>query len=136
NTWSNQTSGVSSQIPSQDIGTQADVIFANNGQPVQITSHDKAFRAFLTNSWIRGAVAALPLPNISLAKVITNVPGLPGFSWFIDNEHTNSIATILDKGAVYFIEGPKRLANYRLEQEGLSGMVYRDWNGVKTFIAG
>src|SRR5207253_2709057 len=86
-TWSAQTSGVSTQIPSQDLGTQADVIFANNGQPTQITSHDKTFRAFLVNSWIKGVIAALPVPNLSQAKVIQNVPGLPGFEWFIDNEH-------------------------------------------------
>jgi len=135
--WSTITTGDHNDTKPQDnLGTVADTVFANNGQANVITSHDKVWRAFLTSFWVKGLLQAIPMPDLSLAKVITNVPAMPGMTWYIDNEHTNTLATLFDKGAVYLMDGPKRTAQYRMEQEGIDGYVYRDWNLPRIVIGG
>jgi hypothetical protein len=73
---------------------------------------------------------------MSLAKVITAVPGMPGFTWYTDNEHTSTIAMVFDRNAVAMFQGPVRTAQYRLEREGIDGYVYRDWNLPAILVAG
>src|SRR6266487_80715 len=135
--WTTITTGDHNDTaPQVNLGTVADTIFANNGNANIITSHDKPRRAFTMSFYIKGLLQAIPLPDLSLAKVITNVPALPGFTWFIDNEHTNTLATVFDKQAVYLMDGPKRVAQYRMESEGIDGYIYRDWNLPKIVIGG
>lgn len=135
--WSTITTGDHNDTaPQSNLGTVADTVFANNGAANIITSHDKVWRAFTMSFYVKGLLQAIPLPDISLAKVITNVPGMPGMNWYVDNEHTATLATLFDKAAVYLMDGPKRVAQYRLEQEGIDGYVIRDWNLPKIVVGG
>jgi hypothetical protein len=134
--WSAFTTDHNTTAPQTNLGTVADIVFSNNGQANIITSHDKPWRNFTMSTYIKGLLQAVPLPDLSLAKVITNVPALPGLTWYIDNEHTSTIACVFDKSAVYLMDGPKRVAQYRMEQEGIDGYIYRDWNLPKIVIAG
>lgn len=134
--WAAFTTDHNTTAPQTNLGTVADTVFANNGQANIVTSHDKPWRNFTMSTYVKGLLQAVPLPDLSLAKVINNVPGLPGLTWYIDNEHTSTVACVFDKGAVYLLEGPKRVAQYRMEQEGVDGYIYRDWNLPKIVIGG
>jgi len=134
--WAAFTTDHNTTAPQTNLGTVADTVFSNNGQANIITSHDKPWRNFTMSTYVKGLLQAVPLPDLSLAKVITNVPALPGMTWYIDNEHTSTVACVFDKGAVYLMEGPKRVAQYRMEQEGIDGYIYRDWNLPKIVIGG
>jgi len=134
--WAAFTTDHNTTALQANIGTVADTVFANNGSANIITSHDKPWRNFTMSTYVKGLLQAIPLPDLSLAKVINNVPGMPGMTWYIDNEHTSTVACVFDKGAVYMMDGPKRVAQYRMEQEGIDGYIYRDWNLPKIVIAG
>ena len=127
--WTTITTGDhNDNDPRQQIGGQADTIFANNGAPNVLASHDKVWRAFASSFYVKGVLQAVPLPDMSMAKVINQVPSMPGFTWYVDNEMTSTIISIFDRKAVALLQGPVRTAQYRLELEGIDGYLYRDWN--------
>jgi hypothetical protein len=128
NDWSTFTTDHNTNSPFKDIGSVTDTIFANNGSPSTITSHDKVWRTYSQSTYVKGVLQAIPLPDMSVAKILTAIPGLPGLTWYIDNEHTNTIATIFDRNAVAMLQGPVRTEQYRLSREGIDGWIYRDWN--------
>jgi len=108
--WAAYTTDHSTRSPFDDIGTVTDTIVANNGTPNSIASHDKVFRDFIGNTHVNGFVGPDHNGTFSSARVINNIPGLPGFTWYIDNEKTSTIATIYDKSAVAGFQGPVRAA--------------------------
>jgi hypothetical protein len=126
--WAAFTTDHNSTDPRQAIGGVADAIFANNGAPNIIASADKTWRTFASSTFIKGVLQAVPLPDMSMAKIINQVPGLPGFTWYVDNEMLNTTAAVFDRKAVALLQGPVRTAQVRLEQEGIDGYIYRDWN--------
>jgi len=75
--WSTFTTDHNTNSPFKDVGATADTIFANNGSPNILTSHDKSWRVYSQSTYVKGVLQAIPLPNMSLAKVITEVPGMP-----------------------------------------------------------
>ena len=126
--WAAFTTDHNTTDPRDAIGRRADAIFANNGAPNVIASHDKPWRAFASSTYIKGVLQAIPLPDIGMAKIINQVPSMPGFVWYVDNEMTSTTCAIFDRKAVALLQGPVRTAQYRLEQEGVDGYIYRDWN--------
>lgn len=109
--WAAYTTDHSTTDPVDAIGGAADIIEANGGNPNAIASHAKPFRDFSSNTHIRGMIQ----PSASLSfgnRVITGVPGLPGFTWYIDNLKTNSLVTVYDKSAILLMQGPTRTAQY------------------------
>jgi hypothetical protein len=134
--WSLFTTDHNTFSPFGDIGTVSDIIFANNGAPNVLASNDKTWRIFSQSTYIKGVLQAVPLPDMSLAKILTAVPGLPGFTWFIDNEMAASQIAVFDKRAVAMLQGPVRTAQYRLELQGVDGYVYRDWNLPIVMVPG
>jgi hypothetical protein len=96
--WMAYTGEHSTADPIDQIGTLADTIEANGGQPNTIASHARVFRAFKSNTHINGPPNASP--NLTFGnRVATDIPGLPGFTWYIDNLKTNTLATVYDKRA-------------------------------------
>lgn len=114
--WAAYTTDHSTRSPYDDIGAITDTIVSNNGTPNTIASHDKVYRDFIGNTHVHG-LAQGPSHDgpFSSARVITNVPGLPGFTWYIDNEKTATILTVYDKEAVDKFQGPVRTAVWRDE---------------------
>jgi len=125
--WTAFTTDHNTYAPQEDIAAAASVIFANNGAANIIASSDDEWRAFTESTYIKGVLQAVPQPDSGMSKVITNVPAMPGMTWFVDQEKTDDEIEVFDKSAVYLMEGPKRSANYRLELQGTDGYVYRDW---------
>jgi hypothetical protein len=115
--------------PLDSIGALMDTIEANGGVPNTIASHNKPFRDFMSNTWIKGTIT--PGANISVGtRVINNVPGLPGVTWYVDNLKTSSLLTVYDKSAVLLLQGPVRTETYRDARHGFNGYLTRDWNAV------
>jgi hypothetical protein len=133
--WAAYTTDHSTTSPYDNIGSVVDTIVSNNGIPNTIASHDKVWRDFIGNTHVKG-FSVMALPNTPGAKVITDVPGLPGFTWYVDNEKTPTICTVYDKQAVIMAQGPVRTAQYRLEAEGIDAYIVRDWNQVKRVQSG
>jgi len=115
--WAAYTTDHSTRSPYDDIGTVTDTIESNNGQPNVIATHDKVYRDFLGNTNVKGFGGQGPNHEgvFSTARVIPGVPGLPQFTWYIDNEKTATIATVYDREAVDKFQGPVRTAVWRDE---------------------
>ncbi len=134
--WTLFTTDHNTNSPFKDVGSTADTITANNGNATVLTSHDKAWRSYSQSTFVKGVLQAIPLPSIGQAKVITDVPGMPGYNWYTDNEHTNTILMIFDPSAVAMFQGPVKTEQYRLSREGIDGYVYRDWNLPAILVPG
>jgi hypothetical protein len=126
--WAAFTTDHNTTDPRVNIGTVSDIIFANNGAPNVLATADKTWRAFASSTFIKGVLQAIPLPDMSMAKIINQVPSMPGYTWYVDNEMTNTTMAVFDRKAVALLQGPVRTAQYRLEVEGVDGYIYRDWN--------
>ncbi len=135
--WAAYTTDHSTTSPYDNIGTVSDTITANNGSPNTIASHDKVWRDFIGNTHVHG-LAEGPSHDgeVSSARVITNVPGLPGYTWYIDNEKTATIATVYEKDAVYKMQGPVRTAVFRQELEDVDAFRIFDFMLTEIIIAG
>lgn len=134
--WAAYTTDHSTRSPYDDIGAVTDTIVANNGMPNTIASHDKVYRDFIANTNVNGFVGPNHNGQFSTARVITDVPGLPGFTWYIDNEKTATIMTIYDKKAVYHMQGPIRTAVWRDEQRDVDAFRIFDFNLNKIIESG
>ena len=56
------------------------------------------------------------------------VPGMPGFTWYVDNELTSTILTIYERDAVYLMQGPVRTAVWRDEMKDYDAFRIFDFN--------
>lgn len=126
--WTAFTTDHNTTDPRANIGAASDAIFANNGAPNVLASHDQVWRGFASSTYIKGVLQAIPLPDMSMAKIINQVPSMPGFTWYVDNEMTSTIISVFDRKAVALLQGPVRTSQVRLEQEGIDAYLYRDWN--------
>jgi len=134
--WTGFTTDHNTYDPRAYIGTVSDTIFANNGAPNVIASHDQIWRSYASSTFIKGVLQAIPMPDMSMAKIINQVPGLPGYTWYVDNEMTSTIMAVFDRKAVAMLQGPVRTAQYRLELEGVDGYLYRDWSLPVILVPG
>ncbi len=126
------SAGTSTNVPHEKIGAVFDTIIGNNGNPDTIASHDKVFREYISNHWTTPYAQTSPYTNsLSNAKIITNVPGLPGVTWYIDNSKTATIMTIYDKKAIVKFQGPVRTAVVRLDMEDVDAFRIFDFNYPK-----
>jgi hypothetical protein len=121
--------GLSTNKPDEKIGTVTDTITANNGNPNTIATHDKVFREYISNTWVTKFATSSPQTDtLSNAKVITNIPGLPGFTWYIDNSKTATILSIYDKAAIVKFQGPIRTAVVRMDMPDVDAFRVFDFN--------
>lgn len=133
--WTAYTGEHSTADPYDQVGTIGDTIYSNGGEPNTIATADRVFRDFLSNTRVAKTTAPVA-PQSYGARVVNGIPGLPSYTWYIDNELTNTMATIYDKKAVILAQGPVRTAQYRYEEAGIDGYITRDWNAVKTIQSG
>ena len=131
------STGYSTYVPTDYVGTISDTIDSNNGVLDTIATHDKVFRDYLANSWIKN-FAQGPVQNVNLsqAKVIANPPGLPGITWYIDNSKTATILSGYEKKSMVKFQGPIRTAVVRLDMEDVDAFRVFDFNLPKLLIAG
>jgi hypothetical protein len=121
--------GLSTNVPHEKIGAVMDTIVGNNGTPDTIATHDKVYREYISNTWTAKYMQTSPqTQDFSTSKVITNVPGLPGITWYIDNSKTSTIMTIYDKRAIVKFQGPIRTAVVRLDMEDVDAFRVFDFN--------
>lgn len=133
--WGSFSAGYSANDPYDNIGGIVDVIEANDGTADTIATADKGFRDFIGNTRVKGNAGGTPSNQFG-PRVIGNIPGLQGFTWYIDQELTATIATVYDRNAIILAQGPVRTAQYRDEQSGIDGYITRDWNAVKVVQTG
>lgn len=127
----------STYVPTDYIGTISDTIISNNGTLDTIATHDKVFRDYTSNSWIKNFIQGTSQNvNLSQAKVITNPPGLPGITWYIDNSKTATILSGYEKKSMVKFQGPIRTAVVRLDMEDVDAFRVFDFNLPKLLIAG
>lgn len=115
--------------PLDQIGGLMDTIEGNGGNPNTIASHNRPFRDFMSNTWIKGVMAAGGNVGVG-SRVINGVPGLPGVNWYVDNLKTNTLVTVYDRDAIMLLQGPVRTETYRDSKHGFNGFITRDWNTV------
>lgn len=128
--WAAYTTDHSTTDPVAAIGEAADIIEANGGNPNTIASHARPLRDFSSNTHVKGMIQ----PSASLqfgGRVVNGVPGLPGFTWYVDNLKTNTLVTVYDKAAILLMQGPTRTAQYRHEGKGMDAYITRDWYNVQ-----
>ena len=129
--------GLSTNKPDEKIGAVTDTIIGNNGNPNTIASHDKVFREYISNTWVTKFATSSPQTStLSNAKVITNIPGLPGFTWYIDNSKTATILSIYDKRAIVKFQGPIRTAVIRYDMSDVDAFRVFDFNLPKLIQTG
>jgi hypothetical protein len=133
--WGAFSGGYSSNKPLDDIGGVVDTVEANDGTVDVITTADRAYRDFISNTWVKGNMGVTPGTAFG-PRVIDSIQGLNGFTWYIDQELTNTIATVYDRNAIILAQGPVRTAQYRDELHGVDGYITRDWNAVKIVNSG
>ena len=133
--WTAYTGEHSTADPYDQIGSIADTIYANGGEPNTLASADRVFRDFISNTRVSKATNGTVGQNYG-ARIVNGIAGLPTFTWYIDNELTNTMVTVYDKKAVILAQGPVRTAQYRYEEAGIDGYITRDWNAVKTIQSG
>jgi hypothetical protein len=135
--WAAYTTDHSTRVPYDDIGVITDLIVANNGNADTIATHDRVWRDFIANTHFKG-LGDNPAHNgpFSVARAITGITGLESFTWYIDNEKTNTLATIYQKAAVYKMQGPVRTAVVRQELEDVDAYRIFDFNLPKIIISG
>lgn len=130
-----RTGGISTNDPYDVIGGVVDVIEANDGTVDVFTSADKGFRDFIGNSNVKGQFAPGPSQDFG-ARVINNIQGYSGVTWYIDNLLTNTILTVYDRKSIILAQGPTKVAQYRNEEGGIDGYISRDWNAVRIVQSG
>jgi len=120
---------------SRDIFTAAAIIEANGGIPNTVASHSRVFNDFMANTQLGPQGFGPATEQRFGTNVVTNLPQLSGFTWYVDNFKTATLATVYDKGAVLLMQGPTKVEQYRDSKKGLNGYIARDWNAVKIIDA-
>lgn len=133
--WGAFSGSASSNKPLDDIGGIVDTIEANDGTADVIATADRVYRDFISNAWIKGNMGITPNTTFG-PKVIDSIQGLNGFTWYIDQELTATLATVYDRNAIILAQGPVRTAQYRDEIAGIDGYITRDWNAVSIVNSG
>lgn len=127
--WGAITSGLSTNNPLENLGTVADTIISNDGNPNTVALSDRAYRDLVTNTFMKGTSqnfnALAGQENQGAAKIVS-VPGL-SYTFFVDNQITNTVAIVYDKSAIAAFQGPSSTAQYRDELHRHSGYVLTDY---------
>jgi len=115
----------------RDIFKGAAEIEANGGIPNTVASHSRVFNDFIANTQLGPGGFGSSVEQKFGTNIVTNLPQLSGFTWYIDNFKTATLATVYDKSAVLLMQGPTKVEQYRDSKKGLNGYIARDWNAVK-----
>ena len=137
--WSLYTTDHSTTNPYANIGTVADTIVGNDGNPSRIAWHDKAFRTFLSNTHVKpalGGAGAEITQSPGAAKVMSGGVLPAGYTAYTDNLMTSTVAVIYDPDAFVWAQGPTGTAQYRDVPHLYDGYITFDWNASKLIQSG
>jgi len=124
--WGAVTSGLSTNNPLDQLGSAADTIVGNDGNPDSVALHDRAYRDLIGNTFIHGTAqnfAGQPQPG--QAKT-ANIPGL-SYTFYVDNLITSTVAVVYDKQAIVAFQGPTSTAQYRDALHRFDGYITTDY---------
>ena len=129
--WLAWTTDHRTRDASRDIYDAASVIRANGGNPDTIASHTRVFNDFMTNTG--GPLGASQQQRFMPGVV--NVPLLQNFTWYLDDLKTATLATVYDKSAVQFMEGPTKSEQWRMPGPGINRYQIVQFNQCKIIDA-
>lgn len=132
--WGATTSGFSTNNPLDQIGTVADVIVGNDGNPDSVALSDRAFRDLMTNTNVHGAMTPTTLQQPGLAKT-TSLTGF-NYTFYVDNLITNTVAIVYDRQAIVAFQGPTSTAQYRDALHRFDGYITTDYFLTKVTQSG
>lgn len=133
--WLAFTSDHRTRDAARDIFAAAAVIEANGGIPNTVASHSRVFNDFIANTALGPSVMGPATEQRFGTNVVSGLPQLSGFTWYVDNFKTDTLATVYDKSAVLLMQGPTKVEQYRDSKKGMNGYIARDWNAVKIIDA-
>jgi hypothetical protein len=136
--WSAYTTDHSTTNPYQDIGGASDTIVGNDGNPSRIAMHDLVYRTMASNTHVKGFgnQTAESTGSPGTAKVVSGGVLPPGFTAYVDNLMTSTVAVVYDPDAFVWVQGPKGTAQYRDVPHMADGYITFDWNKEKLIQAG
>jgi hypothetical protein len=125
--WIAFTGGDSTANPYVDIGVASDAIVAANGNPDTLVINDRTFRAFFSNTWVRGSTEATrgnsPQPGVTKT---TTIPGT-GLTAYVDSLISNNEAYIFDREAIIGFQGPSAVSTYEDPHHRAEGYYYWEY---------
>jgi len=124
--WGAVTSGLSTNNPLDQLGSAADVIVGNDGNPDSIAMHDRAYRDLIANTFIHGTSQNMAPSNQPGQAKTVNIPGFP-YTFYVDNLIPNTLAIVYDRQAIVSFQGPVSTAAYRDALHRFDGYVYTDY---------
>lgn len=135
--WAAYTTDHSTTNPYQNIGTVSDTIVSNDGNTTRIAMSDKAYRTMVGNTHVKGfGAGSSATASPGAAKVINGEPLPPGFTGYIDNLMTATVAVVYDPEAFIWGQGPRGTAQYRDVPHMSDGYITFDWNKEKLIQSG
>lgn len=125
--WIAYTGGDSTNNPYVDVGTASDAIVAANGNPNVIVMNDRTFRAFFSNTWVRGSTEATRgnSPNPGVTKTVA-LPGT-GLTAYVDSLISNNEVYVYDKEAIIAFQGPSAVSTYEDPHHRAEGYYYWEY---------
>jgi len=128
--WFAKSAGVSTADPIREITQAGQIIFTNGGDPNTLASGSQAYRAFANNTAVKGTTTGAADSRFGSA-IVTNLAGLPQFTWYVDDLKSQDKVTVYDRSAVLLMQGPVKTAQYRIEDRGTDAFITRDYNLIK-----
>lgn len=114
--WGAVSTGLSSRNPLDDIQSVLSTLSGNGGDlsDYSIASHNRVWSDFVGNTFVRGSYNRQK-EGIGGTGRISTTDLLPGATWYIDDDKTNTIASIYTKDAFIRANGPTMVAQWRDE---------------------
>jgi hypothetical protein len=140
--WAGITSDHYTRSALDDIGTVTDTIVSNNGQADTIACHDRVARDLISNlgasaiSFI--GKAENTMQNLGGVTSVARSFVIPSTNMtvYVDNEKTNTLASVYEKKSIWKLQGPVRTAVWRDEAADYDAFRVFDFNLPKLIIAG
>lgn len=129
--WIAYSGGDSTANPYVDIGTASDAIVAANGNPDTAVMNDRTFRAFNSNTWVRGSTEVSRGNSVQPGITKTIALGGTGLTAYVDSLISNNEVYIFDKEAIIFFQGPSAVASYEDVHHRAEGYYYYEWCSAK-----
>ena len=133
--WGAVTSGLSTNNPIDTLGSAADTIVSNDGNPDSVALADRAFRDLISNTFVHGTSQNMPQQVQQGAAKQVTIPGFQ-YTFFVDNLMTNTVAVLYDKQAIAAFQGPTSTAMYRDAIHRFDGYIATDYFLTKITQSG
>ena len=131
--WIAVTAGASDANPWTYIGAAADEIVAADGMPEVLAFNDRTYRAYATNTWIRGAGVGSNSASTTQSAGAAKVVQLQGSNYtaYVDNLIANSVGYIYQRDAIVSFQGPSAVTTYDDVHHRGNGYYYWEYFSAK-----